>query len=187
MKRCVVIASIISLFLSSCAHVISKQYRDMVSEDVTFAALAGNPDAYINRTFILGGTIAETTNTKSGTEIEVVQNPIDRYGFVMDKDSSQGRFLVVTSKQLDPLIYKDGRYITVAGKLIGSTTRLIGNVEFKYPLLEAFELYLWKEDRQYQPYYYYDPYYSPFYYSYPYWRHDPYWHRPYWRSYPWWY
>lgn len=183
-KRCLMTASIVVLMLSSCAHVISKQHRDMVSQDITFSALRNNPEAYINRTFILGGTIAKTTNTKTGTEIEVVQNPLDRYGYVTDKDRSEGRFLVVTAKQLDPLIYKEGRYITIAGKLAGSSTRLIGNIEFKYPLLEALELYLWKEDRDYR-HYYYDPYFSP-YYS-PYWWYDPFWHRPYWRSYPWWY
>ncbi len=166
--------------LSSCAHVISEQYRESAVKGVGFRQILDDPAAYMNETFIFGGTIAETTGAKKGSEIEVVQNPIDRYGDITDKDISEGRFIIVTSRHLDPLIYKGGRTITFAGKLIGTREKTLAGIEYRYPVFEAEELYLWKPVT-----YYYAPYpwwYDPFYYPYPYWYGPVY--RPY--FYPYW-
>ncbi len=172
-----------ALLLSSCAHAISEQYRETAVKGVSFTQILNNPDAYINGIFIFGGTIAETTNTKKGSEIEVIQNPIDRYGEVTDIDKSEGRLIVETSRHLDPMIYKAGRTITFAGKLMGAREKPLAGVEYHYPVFEAEELYLWKPPSSYYaPYpWWYDPFYSPFY-PYPYWYGPVY--RPY--FYPYW-
>ncbi len=180
MKRYLIIF-IISFFLSSCAHVISKDIRKIAVKDVTFKKILKNPDVYVDNVFILGGIIARTTNTKYGTEIEVVQTPIDRFGDIIDKDISEGRFLAITPRQLDPLIYKKDRKITLAGRLIGSSIKLLGELEYSYPLFEINEIYLWKQERYYyiyRPGYTYPYWYDPFYYPRPYYWYDPLWHRP---------
>lgn len=174
MRNCIVCILILVLF-TSCAHVISQEYRESAVQDVPFREILQNPHAYIGKTFILGGMIAKTRNIQEGTEIEVVQNPLDRFGYLIDRDVSEGRFLVITQKQLDPLIFKEGRYITVAGILIGSRTRPLGNIEFDYPLFEARELHLWKNRVYYGPYPYGPYYYDPFYYPYPF---GHYWYWP---------
>jgi outer membrane lipoprotein len=166
---------IIFLPLTSCAHVISSSYVQSSVKDVSFSLILTNPDAYLNDTFILGGTIFETKNTGEGTEIEIVQNPIDRYGYIIDPDISEGRYIITTSRRLDPFIYKRNRMITFAGKLIGTRKKLLGEHEYIYPFFEAEEIYLWKREVYYPPYSYY---YDPFYYPYPYW-YGPFWHRPY--------
>jgi outer membrane lipoprotein len=179
---------VLCFLLASCAHIISQEYHQRAVRDVSFRNMLDNPDAYIDRTFILGGIIAEAKNTREGTEIEVVQTPVDRYGYIIDNDASEGRFMVFTKKQLDPLIYKKGRLITLAGRLKGTKAGLLGNVEFTYPLIEADEIYLWREDRYYRPYFY-NYYYDPFLYSYPYsygYGYYPFWPGYYYR-YPWWY
>jgi outer membrane lipoprotein len=99
--------------------------------------------------FILGGIISETKNSDQGTEIEIVQSPLDRYGYFINRDLSEGRFIVSSSRMLDPLIYKEGRYITVAGRLTGTRTQMLGDLEYSYPLIESRELFLWKEERYY--------------------------------------
>lgn len=163
-----IVCLLILVLCTSCAHVISQVYRESAVQDVPFRKILQSPSAFIGKIFILGGMIAETRNIQEGTEIEVVQTPLDRFGYLIDRDVSEGRFLVITQKQLDPLIYKEGRYITFAGILIGSRTKPLGNIEFDYPLFEVKELHLWK-NRGYYRHYYYDPYYyDPFYYPYPY-------------------
>jgi outer membrane lipoprotein len=169
------------ILLASCAHVITKENREIAFKDFSFREILINTDNYINNVFILGGIIAKTTNTEKGTEIELVQSPIGRYGSIIDNDISEGRFLAKTSKHLDPLIYRNGREITIAGKLLGSKKKSLGDLEYNYPLFEVKEIYLWKEKRYYQSYSY-DPFFFypfyPYYYRYPYYRHDPFWQRP---------
>jgi len=52
-----------------------------------------------------------------------------------------------------------GREITVAGEIIGEKTQLLGQMEYRYPLLLSKQIYLW---RAYHYYYYPFPYYRPF-------------------------
>lgn len=176
MKRILLIAIVISL-ISSCGHVISKSVREHARADIPFSSVKENIDKYKGMTFILGGVIVATRNTDEGSTIEAMQTPINRYGTVIDPDDSSGRFMAVEKGYLDPLIYKKGREITIAGELIGSRKKQIGEIEYAYPLFKIKEIYLWREARDYYPYY---PVYSPFYrYRYPYWWHDPWWHRHY--------
>jgi outer membrane lipoprotein len=156
--------------------VISKEHRDAALTDLQFNQLIKNTDAYLNNMFIFGGIIAETKITIKGTELEVVQSPLDRTGNIADRDVSEGRFIITTTKYLDPLIYRKGRDITVAGLLTGSKKGLIGEIEYTYPVFEAREIYLFKEEKSFPyPYpYWYDPfYYPPFYYP-----HAPFWYWP---------
>ncbi len=184
MKKFLVLAAC-AIFLSGCAHVISKQYRESAVKGVSFGRILANSSAYLNQTFIFGGTIAETRNTKEGSEIEVVQNPIDQYGEITDKDVSDGRFIIVTSKRLDPLIFTQGRLITFAGKLTGTREQLLGGQQYVYPLFGAEEIHLFKPVSYYDaPYPWYNPFYSPYYPYGPYWYGSPYW-RPYYYPY-WW-
>jgi len=170
------IICIFSLLALSCAHVISKEHRDEAVKDLRFDQLIDNTEAYFNKMFIFGGIIAETKLTGKGTEIEVVQSPLDKFGNIIDEDVSEGRFIITTTKYLDPLIYRKGRDITVAGVLSGSKKGLIGEIEYTYPVFEARELYLFKEEECFPcpyPYWYGPFYYPPFYYP-----HAPFWYWP---------
>ncbi len=168
------------VLLTSCAHVLSKEYVQSATTGVSFKQIAENPDAYKGKTFIFGGTIAGTRDSKEGTEIEVVENPVDNYGSIVDSDISGGRYLIETTKHLDPLIYREGRQLTFAGRLVGSKKQMLGEMELEYPIFQAEQIYLWRT-RNYPPPYPY--YYDPFFYPYPYYFYDPFWYRPYY--YPW--
>jgi outer membrane lipoprotein len=115
----------------------------------------------------------------------VIQNPIDRYGEITDNDVTGGRFIILTSQRLDTLIFKQGRLVTFAGKLIGTRKQLLEGREYLYPLFAAEELHLWKPVRYYYaPYpYWYDPLYYPYYPYSSYWYGPPF-LRPY--NYPYW-
>jgi outer membrane lipoprotein len=173
---------ILAILLTSCAHVLSKKYVESATTGVSFRLIEENPDAYINKTFILGGTIAGTTDTKNGSEVVVAETPVDKYGNITDPDISEGRYLIETVRHLDPLIYRKGRHITFAGKLIGSKKEMLGEMEYRYPVFQAEQIYLWRTIRRYPPPYpyYYDPFFAP----YPYYFYDPFWHGPYYNPWP---
>jgi len=174
MKRSFILV-LLSLTLLSCAHVISKEYTEVAEKNIPFNELLKNTDAYLNKIFIFGGIIAETKITGTGSEIEVVQTPLGRMGGVTDRDVSEGRFIITTAKYLDPLIYRTGREITVAGILTGSRKRLMGEAEYLSPVFDAKEIYLWREERYYPYPYWYDTFfYPPMYYP-----ASPFWYRPY--------
>ena len=152
--------------LSSCAHVISKQTRTG-SADVRLFDVRDNLEKFKGSTLVLGGFIVKTTNEKEGSTLEIVQNPIDRYGVVLDRDISEGRFLAFYKGHLDPLIFKKGREVTLAGKVTGNRVMALGDSEYDYPVLEIVEIYLWKDIDYYTAT---TPFYSPYmfdYYTYP--------------------
>jgi len=151
-----------ALLLASCAHVISEEYSASALSDVSFRSVRKDIDKYKGSLFIWGGFIVKTTRTETGSEIEIVQNPLDKYGHIIDPDKSQGRFIVLHPGELDPLIYARGRLITVAGELIGGRKITIEEKTYTYPLLESRELYLWWDDLYYSyPPYPYDPLWFP--------------------------
>lgn len=180
MKKYTLLA-LLPVLLTACAHVLSREYVQNATPGVSFKQIAENPDVYLDKTFILGGTIAATVTLKEGSEIEVVQNPVDKYGNIIDSDVSEGRHLIETPRQLDPLIYKKGRHITFAGKLAGSKKKMLGQIEYQYPVFQAEQIYLWKTQEYLMPPYPY--YYDPFFYPYRHYFFDPFWYWPY--PYPW--
>lgn len=173
MKRlCIVV--LVPLLLLSCAYAISKETRATVVSDVLFKDVKADIEKYKGSTFIWGGFIVATKSTDKGTWIEVVQNPINRYGGITDTDISEGRFLAFYKGHLDPLIYEKGRLVTVAGELTGN--RKSANKEFAYiyPVLEIKEIYLWKDEiipgfsyNYWRPSWWYDPWWYGLYYPPP--------------------
>jgi outer membrane lipoprotein len=179
MKRYILI-SLLFLLLHSCAHVISTENLQTSITDMPFSEVLKHRDANLNKQFIFGGVIAETVNTREDASIEVVQAPLDRWGNVADRDKSEGRFIVTTKQNLDPLIYRAGRELTISGILVGSQRKTLGGMEYDYPVFAARELQL-RSDVVYHPYPMWG---DPFYYPYPYYWYGPsFWYRPHWYPY----
>jgi outer membrane lipoprotein len=161
------------LMTSGCAHVISKDLREKADSTLTFRQVLQNPNAYKDKTVLWGGEIIKTLNQKDGTTIiEVFERPLGWRGEPKITGASEGRFLVLADKYLDPYLFRRGRKITVAGEILGEKIQPVGEMEYRYPLLSSKQIYLWEH-------YYYHPY--PYYY-YPWWYDDPWWGYPRW----WW-
>ena len=160
------------LLLPGCAHVISKDIRNQSDLFLTLKQVRGNPNAYSGKSVVWGGEIIQVISQEDGTtEIEVFQEPLDFRGEPKETVASEGRFLVLYSKFLDPYIYWEGRRITVAGELQGEKIEPLGQMYYRYPLVRSKQIHLWPDDYSY-------PYYS----YYPWWYYDPWWEYPYW----WW-
>jgi len=180
------------LILSSCAPVLRQDIMDKAVREFSLSNLRNDPDPYKGKLFVLGGSIANTKITAAGSQIEALYIPVDSRGYLGDVElsSTDGRFLAILPKEggtLDPLIYRKGRDITLAGEFIGIRSGKIDEAEYIYPVFKIVQIYLWKE-REYYPYYYPYPYFYS--YPYPYWWYDPWWRPwgPRWGYYPsyWW-
>lgn len=175
-----------ALLVAGCASVIPEAAWQGVDRNFTFADLRANPDAARGRRVIFGGEILYTTVRAQETEIEVLHFPLRWDDSPNMSEASGGRFLVRRAGFLDPGAYAPGRLVTVAGAVAGSVERPVGEVPYRYPVIQADHLYLWpRSETLYppMPYYYPWPSYPP-YYRYPYHRY-PFWY-PYWGGPPWW-
>ena len=148
---------------------------------------------YKGKLFILGGIIAETRFSEKGSQIEALSVPVDSLGYLQGSDHTQGRFLAVYPRSkglLDPMVFKQGREITLAGEFVEVRKGKIDEMEYVYPVFEIREIYLWDEHRDYYYSNYYYPYYDPWGwpyggYGYPYGYSYPYgypWGYPYYRG-----
>ncbi len=176
MKKLIVLA-IGSMVLFACAPVLNRDLMDQGLRDVPLSSVRQTPDAYKGKLFILGGIIVDTKLTEKGTQIEALYAPVDKLGYLKELKHLEGRFLAIYPRDrgfLDPLIYKKGRQITLAGELLETRKAKLDEVEYTYPVFEVKQIYLWEEQRDY----YYAPYYYPYYPYYPYGWYDPWW-RPY--------
>jgi outer membrane lipoprotein len=138
------VIGLLPMVLSACTPVISPQLMDQVDREVTYGSLTARPDESKGKIVLLGGTIVQTVPKPNETEIEVVQKPASASGEPHLTDKSEGRFLIVADRFLDPAIYRSGRDITVAGEVRGSEVRRLGEIDYRYPVITALELYLWR-------------------------------------------
>lgn len=135
---------LVLLTLAACAPAISKNLQQQADSSLSFPVLAADPEAHRGRIVILGGVIAQTTPKPGQTELEIVQKPLDYFNEPKIGDDSQGRFLVIADRFLDPLIYRKDRRITVAGEVTGSEIRKLGDLDYRYPVISSRELKLWQ-------------------------------------------
>jgi outer membrane lipoprotein len=179
MKRTLTILGAV-LILTACAPVLNRELMREGTRDVSLDRLRGAPDDYKGKLFILGGVIVTSRFIETGTQIEALYVPVDSSGYLKAGAHEGGRFLAISPKSrvlLDPVVYKQGREVTLAGEFLEARKGKIDEMEYVYPVFEIKQIYLWAE-----PTYYYVPYYYPYYYNYPF-MYDP-WGRPY--PYPYW-
>jgi outer membrane lipoprotein len=171
--------------LVSCAPAISEKFRQKIQTPLNFTELRLQPEKYVGKEVILGGYILDTVNEPDKSLLIVLQAPLGYRDEPKDRDLSKGRFLVETKQFIDPEVYNSGRKITVGGTVAGSEEQELGNATYSLPVIEAVELHLWPEEKDYyRPYYphrypyYLYPYdypYHPYHYPYyPYYHHNPY-------------
>jgi outer membrane lipoprotein len=128
---------------AGCAPPFSKTLLEKIEKNVPFAALQKEPEQFTGKLMMIGGTIVDTKNLKEGTQIEVLQRPLDGEGQPTLTDETGGRFLAVMPQFLDGAVYHRGRSITIIGEVTGSKMQQLGEIEYRYPVLTAKELHLW--------------------------------------------
>jgi outer membrane lipoprotein len=167
----VILSIFVSLLLLSCAPVLRKDFMDTAIRDISMSEIKRNPEFFKGKLFVLGGIIVNTKVTAEGSLIESLYVAVDSRGYLKGVGLSTSRFLALFPREsglLDPMIFRNGREITLAGEFIGNREGKIDEMEYVYPLFRIKELYLWEERKDYcvVPAYYY---------PYPYWMDYPYW------------
>lgn len=116
-----------------------------------------------------GGAIVQALPRGESTCFEMTGLALDSRGEPLDSDRSTGRFLACSPGFFDPAIYDEGRMVTFTGRLQGTAPQRIGEQEYRFPRLEADQVYLWPKHSEviYVPYPapYWGPYYDPYYWS----------------------
>lgn len=176
MKSKILSISLLALFIAGCS-VISKDIRRKADRTITLPMVQTNPDAFKGKTVIWGGIIISSKNLVDKTVIEVLQTPLDISNRVIDKELSQGRFLIESPVYLDTYLYKAGKEITAAGIIKGISSQKIGEKDYAYPVLEPLQMRMFEPQPEIRyeplpPWWPYQPY-NPYYPSYPYY-HYPY-------------
>ncbi len=173
---------LLCLILFACAPVLNKELMKEGERNVSLDQLRANPDPYKGKLYILGGVIVETRFVQNGSQLEVLSLPVDSSGDLDDSAHGRGRFLAVYPREnglLDPMVYKKGREVTLAGTFLEARKSKIDDMEYVYPAFEIRQVHLWEERRDYAYPFYPYPYYSA-----------PYWYNPYWGPWPpppgWW-
>lgn len=139
-----VLLLIAGLGASGCAPTFPQQITDRVDRQVSFKDLQADPEKFKGTWLMLGGVIVSSRNVKEGTDIEILQKPLESDGRPVDTDRTEGRFLVQSDEYLDSAIYHPGRFITVVGEVAGEKTMPLDETTYRYPLLASKAMHLWK-------------------------------------------
>lgn len=173
---------LLGLLLGGCVTAFPEETLRSVNRAITVSALRAAPGAHLNERVILGGEILATRPTVGQTEIEVLARRLRSDDGPERGDRSEGRFLVRTREFLDPAVYAPGRRVTVVGTVVGDEERPIGDLPYRYPVIQSEGLRLWPREivtapRLYPPPLYYDWPHWPYARPYRYWPWGPW---PYW-------
>jgi len=171
-------AGFLLLIIGGCASPISKNLREEALPSGDFPLVFENPEHFQDRTVVWGGSIISIATNEEGSQVYLLQTTLGFRDKPESTDTSQGRFIAITDRHLDPLVYAKGRLITVAGQVAGKKTvvhKKSGN-SYTYPVVRAEQLYLWPKKETPAAY---GPYYDPYWWD----GYDPFWDYPHFRGY----
>lgn len=179
-----VLALVFCLLLAACsstAHtIIPQRLQGQVDQDLSFSQIKESPDAHVGTLVLVGGEILSAKRLKAHTRLTILQLPLtDAQEPSSNRTESEGRLLAFQSDFLDPATVPNGTRVTLIGKITGSQTELLDEMDYVYPTMTIQHLKVWEDGEEsgygYRPYYGY-PYGGPFwgyygglYRPYPYW------------------
>lgn len=127
------------LVLSACATPPLAPVQDPAVSPS--AAAAGGT---IGAMQIWGGVVVEVRNLEDATWIQVVSYPL-RGQEPRTGGTTDGRFLLTVPGFLDPVDHRVGRWLTARGRISGFEDGRIGEVPYRFPVLEVEQLHLWPD------------------------------------------
>ena len=138
------LASLVVLLLGGCASNIPPLIRTPPSVDISPNQVAQAPVRFVGESVRWGGTITTLENRKTETWIQVVGRPLERGGRPREREASPGRFLARVAGFLDPVVFSEGRQVTVSGTLGEPRTQAIGEFPYTFPVVRVQAHHLWE-------------------------------------------
>jgi outer membrane lipoprotein len=139
--------------MAGCATTLSKDTLRQVSPNISPRAVLDDPQRFMGQVIPVAGTILRLENLKEGTLLEILGYPTTARGFPDTGEPALGRFLLLYPGYLDALVFRQGRTIAAAGRIVGERAMTVGETVHPQPLLHPLELKLLPE---------HPAYYSPF-------------------------
>ncbi|ODT45243.1 MAG: hypothetical protein ABS70_03610 [Nitrospira sp. SCN 59-13] len=138
---------------AGCATpVIPESLEPQIDKAVTFSQIVESPDSYRGKVIVVGGEILKAKALKGGTQLEVLQLPLDRdQEPVTDRMESKGRFLALQKEFLDPATIAEGTRVTVVGEVTGSSVEKMDEADYRFPTLDVKHLHRWDAKRAEEP------------------------------------
>ena len=146
-----VFSLLVLLLIAGCAsqRVVPDELEPLVDRAVTFAEVVAAPESYQGRVLVLGGEVLKAKRLKDGTQIELLQLPLDKDERpILDRQRSQGRFFAIQPEFLDPATIAAGTKMTIVGEVSGTKTDQLDEVEYRYPVVIVKHLHAWQEQSQ---------------------------------------
>ena len=152
----------ISACASQKASFIPSALQQQIDWTLSFEQIKESPSTYRGSVAMVGGEVLTAKRFKDHTRIIILQLPLSTGEEpVSNRTKSEGRFIARQEEFLDPATIPPGTRITVIGEISGSTTELLDEMEYQYPVLTIKHLEVWPPP-QHLPYYY-SPYNGPYY------------------------
>ena len=153
---------ILICFICAACAPFSKEIMSQADESISVNDIQTGIDKFKGKKVIWGGVIVETENRQNETRILIMKTALDRQKRPVNLDRSEGRFILKHNDFLDPVIYSQGREITIIGEVVGKEDLPLGKVRYDYPVITANESVLWEKFDYYYPYYHDHYYHGPF-------------------------
>jgi outer membrane lipoprotein len=134
------------ILVTACAsqRVVPELLEPLVDRTVGFREILSAPESYQGKVVVLGGVVLKAKRLKAGTQIELLQLPLDtRERPILDRQQSLGRFLAIQQEFLDPATIVEGTAMTIVGEVSGAKTDYLDDVEYQYPVVIMKHLHPW--------------------------------------------
>lgn len=173
MGKTVIFLIVALLLAAGVAYPFSDHALSLVDPNITFDKLRENPDAYLGKRLLLGGTIISSVRNRGELRVEVAQLPLDAENRPDDSFRPDGTFIASTRNQDDFSDYKAGHFVSVVGSVSGTEVISTASGEETVPEITVIEAQFWSYyvlTPEYPPGTVYRHYYDPDYYwnAYPY-------------------
>ena len=155
----VVILSLVAAMGCSSSMVgIPEALEPQIDKNLTFKDVLTSPESYKGRLILLGGGILKAKRLKEGTQVELLQLPLNKdQEPTTDLTQSQGRVLVLHQEFLDPATLTPGTLVTFVGEVSGAIIEKMDEVDYRYPTLTVKHWHVWPpatfDDRRGGPYF----------------------------------
>ena len=141
-----VLGPVLGALLAGCASDIPRAIREAPTDAVTVAQARAEPGRYQGRAVRWGGTIIAVNNLPDRSTVEVLERPLDWEGRPHTGQEGRGRFIASVAGFIDPAQYQKDRVLTVAGTLVGTETRAVGDYPYAYPVVSVATRWLWPKE-----------------------------------------
>lgn len=138
--------ALLALLLLAACSTVPRDLRGAGEADssISLASLRSHTVEANGQLVRWGGMIARVQNKDNQSWIEIVEKPLDRSGRPLDENVTGGRFMAIFDRFLDPLIFSQGREITVQGALQPAVDGKVGEQAYQYFVVTGGGLHLWE-------------------------------------------